>query len=273
MSAVSVSIVTYKTDPGGLAQLLDGLAANHFPVDVIVVDNSPSEKLRQTVIDRHASYIHPGQNLGFGGGHNLALTKSLKESKYHVFANPDISIDRDVIGTLFRFMEDHPDIGWVMPSIRNADGTDQGLCKRLPTPADLILRRFLGRIGKTMFRKLWERYDLRTADLAVPCEVPCLSGCFMFLRSSVLQEVGVFDERFFMYMEDVDLCRRVGRVAKCIYYPFAAVTHGYAKGSYRDSKLLRYHAKSALRYFHKWGWFFDAERRRLNRRAGIAVDY
>jgi hypothetical protein len=270
--AVSVSIVTYETDGEELAHLLDNLAASNHPVDVTVVDNSPSDKLRTAVTDRQACYLHPGRNLGFGGGHNLALSRSLDKCKYHIVINPDIGLGERVIGDLFSFMEDHPDVGLVMPAIRNADGTDQGLCKRLPTPADLIVRRFLGRIGKVLFRGQWERYDLRTVDLTIACEVPCLSGCFMFMRSAVLQQVGVFDEKFFMYMEDVDLCRRIGHLSKCAYYPFAAVTHGYAKGSYRDFKLLRRHAQSALRYFLKWGWFVDAERKQMNQRAGRVLD-
>jgi GT2 family glycosyltransferase len=271
MSTVSVSIVTYQTDPDELLHLLDQVAASSYPVDLVVVDNSPSDTLRAAIKDRRMTYLHPGRNLGFGGGHNLALMQSLNKSKYHIIANPDIQIDTGLVGKLFDFMEDHPDVGLVMPAIRNPDGSDQGLCKRLPTPADLIVRRFLGRAGKVLFRKRWERYELKTAGLTAPCEVPCLSGCFMFLRCAVLRKVGLFDERFFMYMEDVDLCRRIGQVAKCIYYPSVAITHGYAQGSYRNLRLLRYHASSALRYFSKWGWCFDADRDRLNRRAGTAV--
>jgi hypothetical protein len=271
-SEISVSIVTYETDREELSHLLDNLAASNHPVDVTVIDNSPSDKLRTTVTSRQACYLHSGCNLGFGGGHNLAFSRTLDKCKYHIVINPDISLRERVVGDLFNFMEDHPNVGLVMPAIRNADGTDQGLCKRLPTPADLIVRRFLGRRGKVLFRGQWERYDLRTVDLTEACEVPCLSGCFMFMRSAVLRQVGVFDERFFMYMEDVDLCRRIGHLSKCAYYPFVAVTHGYAKGSYRDFKLLRRHALSATLYFLKWGWFIDAERKQLNQRAGTAVE-
>jgi len=95
-------------------------------------------------------------------------------------------------------------------------------------------------------------------------QVPSLSGCFMLLRTEVLKVVGGFDERFFMYCEDFDLCRRIGQVSKTIYYPDVSVIHNYEKGSYKNSKLLRYHIQSSVKYFNKWGWFFDKERRRIN---------
>ena len=97
-------------------------------------------------------------------------------------------------------------------------------------------------------------------------EVPCLSGCFMFIRTKVLREVGLFDERFFMYMEDVDLSRRIHRRFRTVYYPAAAVYHEYEKGSYKSATLLAHHLLSAIKYFNKWGYVFDKERRDINER-------
>lgn len=94
--------------------------------------------------------------------------------------------------------------------------------------------------------------------------VPYLSGCFMFLRVSVLKEVGLFDERYFMYLEDTDLSRRIHKKYKTIYYPFVHIIHEYSKGSYKNIKLLIYHIHSAIKYFNKWGWIFDKERREIN---------
>jgi hypothetical protein len=87
----------------------------------------------------------------------------------------------------------------------------------------------------------------------------------MFLRSSVLKQVGLFDERFFMYMEDVDLCRRIGNKSRTMYYPDTFLFHGYTKGSYKSFDLALAHLQSAMKYFTKWGWFFDHERDRRNR--------
>jgi len=268
---ISASIVLYRNDTGEVVAAVKSTRSSSLQVACTVVDNSPTPDLREPLTDSGAKYIFAGRNLGFGGGHNLALNACLRQSKYHIVVNPDIYFTGKVIETLYNFMEEHPDVGWVMPRIEYPDGTDQGLRKLIPAPLDLIVRRFLGGLGELLFRKRWTRYELGDIDMTVPREVPCLSGCFMFLRTSVLQEVGLFDERYFMYMEDVDLCRRVGRVSKCVYFPYAAVTHGYAKGSYRDANLLKYHVQSAFRYFSKWGWFFDAERKLLNERAGKTV--
>ena len=96
-------------------------------------------------------------------------------------------------------------------------------------------------------------------------EVPALSGCFMFLRVDVLKKVGMFDERYFMYAEDLDLCRRIGEVSHTMFYPAVSVYHAYEKGSYKNKKLLKYHICSVIKYFNKWGWMFDAKRTHKNR--------
>jgi GT2 family glycosyltransferase len=151
-----------------------------------------------------------------------------------------------------------------MPQILYPDNQQQLLCKRLPEPQDLIVRRFGGSLGQKLFRERIERYTLRDVDLSVPRVVPSLSGCFMFIRVDVLRQVGLFDERFFMYMEDVDLCRRIGKVSRTVFFPGVSIYHGYQKGSYRDPHLLMHHTASALRYFDKWGWFSDRDREERN---------
>ena len=94
--------------------------------------------------------------------------------------------------------------------------------------------------------------------------VPSLSGCFMLLRTSVLEAVGLFDENIFMYLEDVDLNRRIHTNYKTIFYPEVSIVHEYAKESYRNKKLLMFHIRSALYYFNKWGWIFDRKRKEVN---------
>ena len=97
-------------------------------------------------------------------------------------------------------------------------------------------------------------------------EVPILSGCFMMLRCEVIKHIGGFDERFFMYAEDVDLCRRIGEVSKTIFYPYISIYHEYAKGSYSNKKMLMMHIRSMTKYFNKWGWIFDKKRHIRNKK-------
>ena len=151
-----------------------------------------------------------------------------------------------------------------MPRINYPDGTLQRLCKLLPTPVDLILRRFVP--VRSVQNAINNRYEMH--DLPQDClvDVPTISGCFLIVRTELIRRLGGFDERFFMYLEDVDLVRRIGDIARVVYEPKVSVTHAYAKGSYRNKKLLAYHIASAVRYFGKWGWFWDPVRAERNRR-------
>jgi hypothetical protein len=263
---LSASIVVYKNNPEEVVAAVRSVLSAALRVNCTVVDNSPTQALRPYVVDIGAEYVHLGQNVGFGSGHNVALRKDLERSEYHLVLNPDVSFAPQIPLVLYQFMNDRPDVGLVMPRILYPDGTHQRLCKKLPTPFDLMSRRFLGGIGRSLFSKQLRSYEMLDVDLGVAREVPCLSGCFMFIRCATLHEIGYFDERYFMYMEDVDLCRRIGEQYKTAFFPHVSITHGYAKGSYRNFRLLRYHLQSAIKYFMKWGWFRDSKRVSLNSR-------
>ncbi len=95
----------------------------------------------------------------------------------------------------------------------------------------------------------------------------------MFLRNSVLKDVGLFDENIFMYLEDVDLNRRIHAKYKTIFYPKVSIYHEYQKESYMSKKLLMYHIRSAIYYFSKWGWFFDKQRDIINSKTLKELNY
>jgi GT2 family glycosyltransferase len=88
----------------------------------------------------------------------------------------------------------------------------------------------------------------------------------MFLRTEAVLEAHLFDERYFMYPEDIDLTRTIHRNWLTIYYPAVTIVHNHAKGSYHSFHLLWIHIVNMCRYFNKWGWFFDPERKEYNRR-------
>jgi GT2 family glycosyltransferase len=88
----------------------------------------------------------------------------------------------------------------------------------------------------------------------------------MFLRSTVLKEVGLFDERIFMYIEDADLTRRIHLRYKTLFFPEVHVFHHYNKGSYKSFRLMMYNVHGAYVYFNTWGWFFDKQRREINKK-------
>ena len=151
------------------------------------------------------------------------------------------------------------------------NGEVQYLCKLLPTPLDLFGRRFIPFKAFQEKRNAW--YEMHWSGYEKVMEVPSLSGCFMFIRTDILKRIGGFDERFFMYAEDLDLCRRIGEIARTMYYPQASVFHEYEKGSYKNRKLLRYHICSIIKYFNKWGWFIDQKRKKRNSHCIKLIEY
>lgn len=86
----------------------------------------------------------------------------------------------------------------------------------------------------------------------------------MLITASLLKKLGGFDERYFMYLEDVDLCRRALSHTEIIYFSGSTITHVFGKGSYESLILLGHHVRSAIAYFNKWGWFFDCQRYHYN---------
>ncbi|MGE5341004.1 MAG: glycosyltransferase family 2 protein [Candidatus Omnitrophota bacterium] len=223
---------------------------------VIVVDNSSTDETVHIVTNKFPQVtLIRSENVGFGAGHNKAMTTARDISDYHLIMNPDIYFESSTLSDLLAFMDHHPEAGLVMPKILYPDHRIQYLCKELPTPFDLIGRRFIPGFLKPLFKKRLDHYEFRDRNYDEIMNVPHLSGCFMMVRSDVLRTVGLFDERFFMYLEDVDFSRRIHARYKTLYYPGTAVYHHYHKASYKQWKHLKYHIASAVKYFNKWGWF------------------
>jgi GT2 family glycosyltransferase len=261
---ITASIVTYHNRSEIVQEAVNSFLRSKNSLKLYIIDNSRDNTLKGLFTDERCTYIKNDTNLGYGAAHNKGIKKAIElNSKYHLILNPDVFFGSDVLEKLTHFMDHNPGIGLVMPKVRYPNGDIQYLCKLLPTPSDLFLRRFSP--SQKVLEKRNDKYELRFTGYNQQMEVPALSGCFMFIGTSVLKKIGGFDERFFMYSEDVDLCRRIGQISKTVYYPHAAITHNYEKGSYKSKKLLLFHIKSAIKYFNKWGWMLDKERRRINK--------
>ena len=276
MSQLNVSIVLYQNSLVQLKRAIKSVLSTKLDVKLYLIDNSPADSLKiLSELNPRIIYIFNNANLGFGKAHNIAIKETLKEGiLFHLIMNPDVYFDKGVLEELYSFMKENKDIGLVMPKVLYPDGKIQYLCKLLPTPFDLFGRRFLNKGPlKKYIEKRNEIYELRFTGYNKIMEVPYLSGCFMFIRTEVLKKVGLFDERFFMYLEDTDLSRRIHRVAKTIYYPYVHIYHEHQKGSYKNLKLLKIHIESAIKYFNKWGWFNDQERETINRKTLEKLKY
>ncbi len=266
---LTVSIVAYKNDVHGLKSAIESSLNTRLNIKLYLIDNSPQDQLRKLCHHPNCEYTFNNENLGFGKAHNIALRKALSVSKYHLVLNPDIYFDKGILENLFEYMEKHPDVGQIMPKILYPTGDVQHLCKLLPSPVDLFLRRFFPWFPGAQKRN--KRYELINSGYNKIMNIPYLSGCFMFLRNSVFHEISFFDERIFMYIEDADLTRRIHQRYKTLFYPELHVYHHYHKGSYKNLRLMLYNIHGAFVYFNKWGWFLDDERKKINTR--VVSDY
>lgn len=263
MKPVCASIVTHNTSPDELRRALSCLVQSPSVGMIMIVDNSSDTHLQAVAGEFGAEYRHV-ENNGFGAGHNIAIRESITAGyKYHLVMNSDIWWDGDVIGLLTDCLDKSPGIGVIAPKVRYPDGVLQYSCRMVPTPLDSFARRFLPGF---ITRRRMRRYLLTDADHDAVINVPYLMGCFLLFRNDALKSEGLFDERFFLYPEDIDITRRLHRNWKTIFYGPVEITHVHAVASRRNWKLFRIHASNMVRYFNKWGWFFDSERRRFNRR-------
>ena len=262
---ISAAVVLFNT-PLDLINRVINCYAPSKERHLYLIDNSQERlaEYQQTSWPDGVEYLFVGENQGYGKAHNIGIQKAISEkSRYHLVLNPDVHFLPDVPDQLADYADQHPDVVCMMPKVTYPNGEIQFLCKLLPTPLDLFCRRFLG--GIPLLKAVGDRYTLKSFGYDKIINPPCLSGCFMFLRTDTLRQNDLaFDERFFLYCEDFDLVRRLHRYGKTLFYPEVTIAHDHARASYKDSKMLRMHMRSAFQYFNKYGWFFDAERVRMN---------
>lgn len=260
---ITASIVVYHTPWSELEKVLGCVMRS--PIDKLwVIDHGDDKALIENLRDYPFAEYVPHPNLGYGSGHNVALRRAIKDGAlYHAVLNPDIWWKDPVIEELAAYMDLHEDVAQMMPKIFYPDGSLQYQCKLLPRPIDLILRGFL---PKKFGIKMRRRFQLEDWSYDAIANIPYLNGCFMFFRVAALKEVGLFDERFFMYPEDIDITRRLHQHYLTLFYPFVSITHVLASESKRNSKLRKIHIINMIKYFNKWGWIFDKFRCQANRR-------
>lgn len=180
MNQISASIVLYHNEKEQVTKAIKSFLDTTLKVKLYLVDNSLNDNLKELEsIDDRIEYIFNNANLGYGTAHNIAIKKSIKEdTPYHIVLNPDIYFESNVLSTLYQYMEDNKGVGNVMPKVLYPDGDTQHLCKLLPTPVDLIFRRFISL--KNWKEKRNDKYELKFNGYDKIMNVPSLSGCFMF---------------------------------------------------------------------------------------------
>lgn len=259
---IIASLVLYKHLYQDVQETLTSLFNEESIAKVVIVDNGAHCGWLSTLTHEKLEIITLPVNRGFGAGHNAVITRYRQQAEFILICNPDIAFKQGEVDKLYAFSVRHQ-TGLSIPKVVYPDGSLQHGCKLLPSPYQLLIRRFISRFSSNINTE----YELRNADYSKPFFAPSLSGCFMLLSRHALSDVGGFDTRFFLYLEDVDLSRRVCQAQHVVRYcPDALVIHESQRRSYRDVRFLLFHITSAIRYFNKWGWFSDRQRKSLNQR-------
>ena len=259
---LNVSIVLYRPDWEQVSALTHALLQSQRVNRVYWIDNSPQATEQLPLQSERIQYQHNPTNLGYGAAHNIAIRESIYDNiPFHLVINPDIILDTKELDRMLDFVSQNPLVGSLMPKVTYPNGQLQYLCKLLPTPLDVFGRRFL---PASWIAQRNHRYEMRASGYDKIMNVPYLSGCFMLLRTQAVKQARLFDERFFMYPEDMDLTRRIHRNYLTVYFPHATIIHNHEKASYKSLKMLWIHMVNMCRYFNKWGWFRDKERQLFN---------
>lgn len=269
-----ISIVTFAPNLPVLEQTLSSLnhaisyAKRHDRLGcacLYVIDNGPGEVWQSSLQDLLAKPGLLGSvdtvdlrgehgNIGYGAGHNLAIRENV--GHFHLILNPDVVLEEDALAQALSFMADHPQAGLLAPAVADGEDNLQYLCKRYPSVLDLLLRGFAPDFLRNSFQSRLNRYELRDQiGLGrVVWDVPLVSGCFMLLRRSALEQVQGFALDYFMYFEDFDLSLRVGQVARTVYVPSVQITHFGGQAAQKGWRHIGMFLRSLVTFFNRHGW-------------------
>ncbi|WP_251551937.1 glycosyltransferase family 2 protein [Neobacillus muris] len=255
---VAISIVTYNSKH--IFKVLDNLRTE-FSSDsrfrIIVFDNNSNKdyqdqlKAYQDFVD--ITFYH--ENNGFGFGHNYNLLNS--DEPYFLVFNPDVILVKEDLLKMIEVIDRDESIALLVPKVLNSDGTTQHLMRDRVSVFDYALRFIPFKFVKKIFQKRLASYELRDIPDDRLVDIRIGSGCFMLLRGKDFKSVGGFDDRYFMYFEDYDLCLKLKNNNKRIVYsPFSNVVHYYERGAHKNPALFKIFMHSMFKYFNKWGWRF-----------------
>jgi GT2 family glycosyltransferase len=188
-----------------------------------------------------------GQNIGFAKAHNLVLEKIAKCSTYHLILNPDVVFEPSVLSNLIAQLAERNEVAMVSPKVIYPNGKLQYTCRKYPSFSQMLFRR----IG--IFKNQNQKNEYQDFDLTQPFFPDFIHGCFLLFKTADFLRIKGFDERYFLYMEDVDICKKIDVInKKKMYVPCVEIKHIHRKGSAKKIKLLYYHIISSIKYFIKW---------------------
>ena len=235
---ITVSVVSHRQNALVNLLLLDLQQHCADRIHLVLTQNLPdSTPLASAGLTCPVETTRNEQVKGFGANHNAAFAQC--RTPFFCVANPDIRLTADPFPALLASLQDER-VGAVGPLVRNPSGSTEDSARRFPTAAGLLKKLFV---------------EARTPDYATdrgPVEVDWIGGMFMLFRSDAFRALGGFDEAYFLYYEDVDLCRRLHAAGRTVTYnPGAQVIHDARRASRRNPQLALHHARSALRFLSR----------------------
>ncbi|MEI8096514.1 MAG: glycosyltransferase family 2 protein [Candidatus Moraniibacteriota bacterium] len=243
-----------------LGSIFEHLDGSSIDFEVLVTDSATEEDTEMLMREEYPQvrFFPFRENVGF----KTLVNTSLREATgtYIFLINSDIILTKDTVSRMLDYIKTHPEIGLLAPKQLNFNGTLQQSCYRFYRPQTILYRRtWLATFPFAKKHLRW--FMLDEYDHATPKNVDWVIGSAMLVSQDAVKKVGLMDNQFFMYMEDVDWCRRFWENGlSVVYYPEAFVYHYHAKGSARGgflgsllfNRLTWYHIKSAVRYFLKY---------------------
>lgn len=258
---LSITIVNYnqKYFPRLCVEALKKSKTN-FEFEIIVCDNNSHDESLDYLKKAHKEglikLVEPGRNLGYGAGHNFAARSA--KGKYILILNTDITVEPDTLQKLVDYIEAHPEVGMVGPKLMYHNGEVQKSCRRHFKMFDLFIKRsFLKKLWP--FKKRYDSYIMGDFNHCSTQVVDLITGAFMVMPRELFNKINGFDERYFMFMEDFDLCRKTQDAGyKIVYYPEASAVHYHKRLSEGSlfkiifKKVSWFHLSSAFKYHWKW---------------------
>lgn len=254
----AISIVTYNSRH--IFRVLDNLKeelGDSSEYEIHIFDNhSDDDYIAKLKTYEPFIILHQcNEDKGFGFGHNEIFRQLT--TKYGIVFNPDVLVTKEHLDNMLERIKADDELAVVCPKVLNTDGTTQYLVRQKLDVFDYMLRFVPFGFVKKLFNKRLSYYECRDLSDDQTSFIKMGSGCFMLIDVEKYNNIGGFDERFFMYFEDNDLCLRFGQAGfKILYTPFEPVTHIYEKAAHKSFSSFKIFMQSMYKFFNKWGWRF-----------------
>lgn len=247
---LALVIISYNTK-SDLEACLISVREKLGEVTTVVVDNGSSDGSQEMVRDKFpwVRLVENVGNLGYASACNLGI-KATSEP-YVFILNSDVKFLEDGLEKIIDYLDSHPDVGSLGPMVLNNDGTTQMSCRRFPSIMETIAHGFLGDVWPN--NPFTTSYQMKDIPREEPCPADWVSGAAMLLRRDAVEKVGGFDEAYFMYVEDVDLCWQMKQAGfAVIYHPDFRLVHHIGRASRQESlRMLYHHHRSMYIFFRK----------------------